>query len=102
MHLLSFSFGASVHLMCVQVCAFVRASKCGCSTRCDAIILSLQQMETMCFNGKGACPKTHAIISGKVTAHTWDNCHRSLGKKVKTEASTVQDNCFEYQKLRVP
>lgn len=59
----------------------------------------------MSLNGKGACPKMHAIISGKATVHTWDKCHHSLSgkkeehKKVETEASTVEDDCFEYQKL---
>lgn len=33
----------------------------------------------LCFNGKGACPKMHEMVSSKVTAHTWDNCHGSLG-----------------------
>lgn len=63
----------------------------GWSTRCDAIILSLQQMETTSFSGIEVCPNMQAMVSDKAKMHTYVNIHNQKKKKWKEQHKKVKN-----------
>lgn len=86
----------------VWMCLCVQKNEGGWGTRCDTIILSSQRMETMPFDGKGACLKTNAIISAKDRVHTWEKCHRSNLWRVKWNEAALKSQeamCLKCKKF---